>query len=441
MAMIFFTFVTVFSQFFLRIESFAVTSIRPSESIRDDNSTLVSIDGSFALGFFTPGSSNNRYIGIWYKTIPIRTVIWVANRCNPINGSSGVLTLDSAGNLVLLDQNKSAVWSTNSSKKANKPIVELLDYGNLVLKDEEDGNSENYLWQSFDYPTDNNMPEMKIGWDLRTGLQRRLSAWRSWDDPCPGDFTYGIELDVKQHSFPEPIIRKGNAKFYRTGPWIGLRFSGSPDLKPNPLFDYGFVYNDEEVYYTYHLKNKSVISRIVMNQTTLTRQRLTWMEAEQTWKPYNSVPRDYCDSYGLCGANGNCIITGNPVCQCLDRFKPKFQDNWSLTDWSGGCIRRSPLRCEEKASDGFIKFSGMKLPDAAHSWVNVSMNLKECRAKCLSNCTCMAYSNSDIRGEGSGCAMWFGDLVDVRQFTAGGQDLFIRMPASELGTRLIICRK
>ncbi|KDO74379.1 hypothetical protein CISIN_1g037478mg, partial [Citrus sinensis] len=74
----------------------------------------------------------------------------------------------------------------------------------------------------------------------------------------------------------------------------------------------------------------------------------------------------------------------------------------------------------------------MKLPDSTSSWVSKSMNLNECREKCLDNSSCMAYTNSDIRGEGSGCAMWFGDLIDITYFQDGGQDLYIRMSASEL---------
>ncbi|KAF9605151.1 hypothetical protein IFM89_014142 [Coptis chinensis] len=55
------------------------------------------------------------------------------------------------------------------------------------------------------------------------------------------------------------------------------------------------------------------------------------------------------------------------------------------------------------------------------------------RVKCLNNCSCMAYTNSNIRGDGSGCVMWFKDLIDMRQLTGVGQDLYIRMAASELG--------
>ncbi|KAK1352952.1 hypothetical protein POM88_052790 [Heracleum sosnowskyi] len=43
----------------------------------------------------------------------------------------------------------------------------------------------------------------------------------------------------------------------------------------------------------------------------------------------------------------------------------------------------------------------------------------------------MAYSNTDDRGGGSGCLLWFGDLTDMR-YTNDGQDLYIRIAASEL---------
>ncbi|XP_017980499.1 PREDICTED: G-type lectin S-receptor-like serine/threonine-protein kinase At4g27290 [Theobroma cacao] len=406
----------------------ALDTISLSQSLRDGN-TLVSGDGSFELGFFSPGDSKNRYVGIWYKKIRVRTVVWVANRQNPITDTSGLLMINSIGNLVLLSQNQSAVWSSNSTKEAQSPIVQLLDSGNLVLRDEKDGDSQSYLWQSFDYPTDTLLPGMQLGWDLKTGFDRHLSAWKNSDDPSPGDFSWGIELQDN----PEAVIWRGSKKYYRSGPWNGLSFSGSPELRSNPLFQFSFVSNEEEVYYVYYLKDKSLISRVVLNQTIYLRQRFVWSEESQTWKVYASVPRDYCDSYGLCGAYGNCIISQSPVCQCLEGFKPKIPDKWNSMDWSGGCTRNKPLNCTKE--DGFLKFEGLKLPDARHSWVYQSMNLRECRAKCLENCSCMAYANSDIRGGGSGCAMWFDNLIDIRQIDSGGEELYIRISASELKAR------
>ncbi|XP_057974612.1 G-type lectin S-receptor-like serine/threonine-protein kinase At4g27290 [Malania oleifera] len=407
-------------------------TIISSQSL-SDGQTLVSQGGSFELGFFSPGNSRKRYLGIWYKNIPIRTFVWVANRENPINDFSGVLMINSTGSLVLLihtNGSGTVIWSSSLSKEADhhqiNPIVaQLLDSGNLVLKDEKGSEPESYLWQSFDYPTDTLLPGMKVGWDLRSGLNRRLTSWKSADDPSPGDLSYGIEL----HNFPEPSMWKGHTKIYRAGPWNGIRYSGAFDLRPNPLYQFDFNLSQEAAFYTYQLKNKSVITRTTLSPTTNSYDRSTWVEVDRTWEVYVSVPRDHCDSYGLCGAHGICVISESPVCECLKGFMPKSPESWNSMDWSNGCVRDKPLNCPE---DGFAKFEGVKVPDTTYTWVNTSKNLKGCQAKCLANCSCMAYTNTDIRSGGSGCAMWFGDLIDIRQLPASGQDLYIRMPNSEL---------
>ncbi|XP_057959329.1 G-type lectin S-receptor-like serine/threonine-protein kinase At4g27290 isoform X2 [Malania oleifera] len=408
----------------------AADAIRPTQFLRN-GSTLVSNGGRFELGFFSPGSNPNRlYLGIWYKTIPVRRVVWVANRDKPIEHPPATLTLNGTGSLVLLGRNQSVVWSTISSKEAANPAAQLLDTGNFVLRDEQrDTNSysANFLWQSFDYPSDTLLPGMKLGWDLRTGFVRRLTSWKSSDDPSPGELIYGVEL----HSYPEAVMRRGSTEIYRSGPWNGLRYSGAPELRPNPLFHFEFNANLEEVYYTYQLNNDSVISILVLNGTSSAGQRYIWIEDQKRWNLYVSLPRDNCDTYSLCGAYGICVINESPVCQCLKGFTPKSPGKWNNMNWSQGCARNKPLKCGK--GDGFAKFDGLKLPDTTHSWVNRSMNLKECRAMCLANCSCVAYTKSDIRGGGSGCAMWFGDLMDMRQLPIGGQELCIRMPDSELG--------
>ena len=105
--------------------------------------------GKFELGFFSPGSSQKRYVGIWYKNIPTQTVVWVANGANPINDSSGILTLNTTGNLVLT-QNGSIVWYTNNShKQVQNPVVELLDSGNLVIRNEGETNPEAFMETNF----------------------------------------------------------------------------------------------------------------------------------------------------------------------------------------------------------------------------------------------------------------------------------------------------
>ncbi|KAJ9540871.1 hypothetical protein OSB04_027377 [Centaurea solstitialis] len=74
----------------------------------------------------------------------------------------------------------------------------------------------------------------------------------------------------------------------------------------------------------------------------------------------------------------------------------------------------------------------MKLPDSSGSKSNLTMSLEECKSACnnaTANCT--AYANIDIRGGGSGCRMWYSELVDIREALPGDisrQDIYIRMP-------------
>ncbi|MFS7893873.1 putative non-specific serine/threonine protein kinase [Helianthus anomalus] len=63
------------------------------------------------------------------------------------------------------------------------------------------------------------------------------------------------------------------------------------------------------------------------------------------------------------------------------------------------------------------------------------MTLVDCEKMCKSNYSFTAYTNSDILVTGSGCLLWFGDLIDIRTFALNGDTLYIRMPFLELGNQ------
>ncbi|KAH7510592.1 hypothetical protein FEM48_ZijujUnG0109600 [Ziziphus jujuba var. spinosa] len=179
---------------------------------------------------------------------------------------------------------------------------------------------------------------------MRTGLKRGLSAWRNPEDPCPGNFTYGLELGPRR--YPEEYIWNGTTKYYRTGPWNGLRFSGLPELKANDVYGFKFVYSDDEVYYTYTLKVTKVISRVVLNQTTGKRERSTWIMPNDPWTVRSSLPKDKCDDYGLCGANAKCSIIGqNPISYIRkDNAKYYRTGPWNGLRYSGSPeLKPNPL--------------------------------------------------------------------------------------------------
>ncbi|KAK1408517.1 hypothetical protein QVD17_40360 [Tagetes erecta] len=398
-----------------------------------ENDMLVSPDGTFELGFFTPGGSENRYLGIWYKKISVKTVVWVANGEAPLSvASSAVLKILHPGNLVLMNGTDGVImWSSNTTLSGNA-VAKLEDTGNLVMTDED---YKEILWQSFDYPTDTLLPGMKLGKDLLTGREWYLSSWTSSEDPAPGDFTFSIDT----HGYPQNIIKQGADMIkLRVGPWNGIRFSGVSSLNLNRLFTYNMVINETIVAYTYNLVSKSVVTRVTIDSSGDV-QRWVWVEDADAkkWQLHSTYGGGFCDSYNICGAYGSCNTGNVQRCLCLNdtQFVPRSQEDWEAADWSGGCVRRTQLSCTN-GSEGFIRYFNVKLPDTHTSWFNTSMNLRECEETCLKNCTCMAYANTNIK-EGSGCLLWFNDLNDITAIHDGdgGQDIFVRMASSELAAQ------
>nr|GMD95538.1 receptor-like serine/threonine-protein kinase SD1-8 [Ipomoea batatas] len=90
----------------------AVNTITPTQPLAQ-NQTLVSAGGVFQLGFFSPGgNSGGLYVGIWYKEIQDKTIVWVANRDKPITNSIGFLKIGEDGNINLVDGTGNSIWST-----------------------------------------------------------------------------------------------------------------------------------------------------------------------------------------------------------------------------------------------------------------------------------------------------------------------------------------
>ncbi|XP_073108464.1 G-type lectin S-receptor-like serine/threonine-protein kinase At4g27290 isoform X2 [Elaeis guineensis] len=394
-------------------------TMTPTKSIVDGQ-ILISSDGTFELGFFSPGDPNNRYLGIHYRGTPDKTVAWVANRISPLNGSMGVLNLTGDGNLVLLNSTGYVFWSTGTSNAIN-PVVKLLDSGNLVLIE---GTSKNLLWQSFDHPSDTLLPGMKLERDLRTNVDRHLTSWKSSSDPSPGDYSYKLHINA----VPELFLWRGSVQIvYRTGPWNGRGFGGIPEMKKNNMFRFILTGNEYEATYTFEVLDNSILSRLLLNETG-TVQRLVRYKSNLAWDFYWWLPKDPCDEYANCGANGVCSTSYSPACDCLRGFTPKSPQNWTMRDNADGCARRIALNC---SSDGFFGLEQVKLPDTSNATAHSSKNLEECKDWCLKNCSCSAYAISG----GSGCITWTGDLVDIRVFTEGGENLYIRLASSELGHR------
>ncbi|KAG2685205.1 hypothetical protein I3760_10G113400 [Carya illinoinensis] len=390
-----------------------------------DSETIISNDGEFILGFFSPVNSTYRYVGMWYAKVSASHVVWVANRDRPLKTSSGVLTISEDGNLVVLNEEKKIIWTSNVTNSVSNPSAQLLDSGNLVLKE---NNTGSILWESFQHPSDSVLPRMKMITDIKTGKNVRLTSWKRHSDPSVGAFFAASYLS----NLPEMFIWNDSKPYWRSGPWNSQIFIGTPPMYSVYLNGFSLVDDKEGTFYfTYDISNKSMLLHYTLSsEGNLEEIRsINGKDWVVTWSSLVSE----CDIYGKCGAFGSCNSQNSPICSCLEGFEPKNMEEWNGRNWSSGCVRRTPLQCtrvnstggEEGQKDGFLRVKMMKTPDFAN-WSSTVED--ECRYQCLENCSCIAYAYES----GIGCMSWSSDLIDLQKFSTGGVDLYVRVAYSEL---------
>nr|AID21691.1 SRKp [Arabidopsis lyrata] len=427
-----FAFILVVLILFRRVFSINVNTFSSSNSLTlFNNRTIVSSSDVFELGFFKITSSSpdddRWYLGIWYKKIPERTYVWVANRDDPLSTSSGTLKI-SDNKLLLLDQVDTPIVSWNlSGGGVRSPVVaELLDNGNFVVKESKANNPNGFLWQSFDFPTDTLLPQMKMGWDRKTANNRFLRSWKSPYDPSSGDYSYKLEIQ----GLPQFYLWTSNAQVFRSGPWDGIRFSGMPEMQRwnNADIVYNFTDNREEIAFTFRDADPSSYSRLKMSTLGLL-ELSTWVPTTPGWKNFWISSINPCDMYEECGPYSYCDTNTLPMCNCIKGFDPMNSDEWNSKDGSSGCVRRTPLSCKEKE---FVQLKKMKLPDTTEVTVDRIVGVEECQNRCITDCNCTAFANV-IRNGGLGCVIWTRKLQDMRNYPDSGQDLYVKVAASDLG--------
>ncbi|KAL1213229.1 G-type lectin S-receptor-like serine/threonine-protein kinase [Cardamine amara subsp. amara] len=203
--------------------------------------TIVSSGGIFELGFFHENSAiyGSFYIGMWYRKVSPRTIVWVANPESPIKSAFDCLLKMSNGNLILQNERNKALWSTGLNSSSSKDVqAVLLDNGNLVLRDGPNSSAA-VLWQSFDHPSDTWLPgaKLKLGSPL-------LTSWKSSTDPSPGRFS--LEVDSKTHSLI--TLWNGSNSYWSSGPWDD-RLKNFKGLAEGTYLN--FILNLDDSYITY----------------------------------------------------------------------------------------------------------------------------------------------------------------------------------------------
>ncbi|KAI7981204.1 G-type lectin S-receptor-like serine/threonine-protein kinase [Camellia lanceoleosa] len=124
-------------------------------------------------------------------------------------------------------------------------------------------------------------------------------------------------------NFELGFYKPGNSSYYYISMWYAKVSTLTIDWvanRDNPISD----------------KYSSVL-KILYGQV----QQLTWLESTKQWNVF-WVQRDKeCEVHDFCGQYGICNNIIQPFCNCLTGFNPKSLNDWNLSDYSGGCVRRT----------------------------------------------------------------------------------------------------
>ncbi|KAF3451604.1 hypothetical protein FNV43_RR07699 [Rhamnella rubrinervis] len=405
----------------------AISNITQSQALYPGQ-TIVSPSQTFELGFFSPNNSQYQFVGIWYKKIySQKVVVWVANRENylSVTDSHASLVIGSNGDLNLVDGRKRSVWSTNIGVPSNNSVAELSDNGNFILKD---GITGEILWRSFDHPANTLLPGSVLGFNVKTGEKTMLTSWKSESNPSLGQFTAGLSPQTPPEAF---VWINGSIPHWRSGPWDKSKFTGVHEMDSSYLSAFELEGDLAKGTINFSFAPYGPNSSFYMSISSEGVLRLMQKDQyEDYWYTNWEAPNGTCEVYGACGPFAVCKASESRICSCLKGFLPKSNEEWSKGNWTSGCIRRTKLLCDKNSSnsvssggkkDGFWKKGKVKLPDF-YEYVPF-MDDESCYTWCQNNCSCLAYTFVN----GIGCLVWSKDLVDILEFSSGGEDLLFAL--------------
>ena len=297
------------------VSTFSVASnyISLNQSVYGDQ-TITSSNGNFVLGFLPGSGSFYFYIAIWYKYQ--ERVLWVANGEAPVQDptlTASELKISEDGNLVLLDQYRTPVWSTNvSSIPSNSTVAVILDSGNLVLRDGSDPNK--VFWQSCDHPTDTWLPGCYLGVNKVTGENHHLTCSNNYygsNNYYDSNNYYGpynefgtrlLSLEIESNHF---LIKWNNSKnYWSSGNWTGENFTSAPNFSRFAKFEY--ISNATVNYFTYSLKNNETLAVFRIDGSGQIKQILLADDPQQL-SQYPDLPYQ-CGDLAFCGPFGVCLL-------------------------------------------------------------------------------------------------------------------------------------
>ncbi|RDX88420.1 G-type lectin S-receptor-like serine/threonine-protein kinase, partial [Mucuna pruriens] len=189
-------------------------SLKPGDTLNATaEAPLCSENGKFCMSFgLSTDGEDAVYLNI-YAQKKDEWVVWVANRNQPVDSNSAVLSLNHSGVLKIESQDGEPIILFSTPQPINNIVATLLDTGNFVLQRlHPNGSTMGVLWESFDFPSDTLLPEMKLGVNHKTGHNWTLVSWLSKFVPTPGPFR--LEWEAKEKQL---IIKRREQVYWTSG--------------------------------------------------------------------------------------------------------------------------------------------------------------------------------------------------------------------------------
>ncbi|KAB5529812.1 hypothetical protein DKX38_019894 [Salix brachista] len=338
-------------------------------------------NGIFSAGFF-PVGDNAYCFAVWFSesySEGKRTVVWMANRDQPVNGRKSELSVLKSGNVIITDAGRFTVWSTDTVSESSV-FLYLHENGNLKLQNSGGG----VLWQSFDSPTDTLLPQQLITKDMKLVSSRSQGNFSSGfyklyfgDDNVLRLLYGGPEISVY---WPDPEFTRWEAdrSTYNSSQIAFLDPLGYFSSSDNFNFtsaDYG-----ERVQRILKLDFDGNM-RLYSRNYGMEKWTVSWQAMSQP-----------CRIHGTCGPNSICSYVPHlgRKCSCLPGFKIRDR-----TDWSLGCLQEFNLTCTRNET-GFLKLSNVDFFGYDYGFYpNYTFGM--CENVCLHTCDCKGFQFTFIK--------------------------------------------
>ncbi|KAJ6976864.1 hypothetical protein NC653_028897 [Populus alba x Populus x berolinensis] len=414
---------------------------------RDQNEAWVSDNGTFAFGFASAANARDKFqVAIWFVDLPgDRTVVWSANR-NSLVTKNAFLELDTTGNLILIDGDRT-VWMSNTSD-AGVTSASMEETGNFILH----SNSNHSAWQSFEHPSDTLLPNQPLTVSLeltsvpKSPSQGGYYSLKMLQQPTSLSLALTYNLPETYDAAPEAYANYS----YWPGPDIS-NVTGDVVAVLDGAGSFGIVYGESSNGAVYVYKNDgdynglglassqsstrlSVLRRLIL-ETNGNLRLYRWdndVNGSRQWVPEWAAVSNPCEIAGICG-NGVCNLDRSKTiasCSCLPGTSKAGGDNFCSDNSSsiGRCDSRNANQTSE------FKIAAVQQTNYYFSDFSVIANYSDiptvsrCGDACLSACECVA-SVYGLDDENPYC--WILRSLDFGGYEDPGSTLFVKVRANE----------